>query len=404
MMVLAAARVMLLQLRRDRAALILTFALPPLIFVILAAIFAGATGTELRLHVGVVDLSNSASGRRLMDALQTQTPFRVTAERGDEASLAGMVRDGEVDVGVLIRADLQPGSGAAAAEPPILVIGEASRAVATPIVIGQVQRAFNERLPDVVLARVIADVERSGRIDADERAFLDQAFEQNVRDGGAGFSFSSLVAQREATRGALAGGPVAYYAGAVTALFLLFAAMQGAASLLDERQAGIHARLLAGPNGLGAVVVGKFLFLTGQGLMQTLLIYAVAAAAYHVDVLARPGPWFVTAVVASATAAALGLAVNAACSTRQQAHMVANFGVLVLSAVGGSMVPRFLMPPWLQSLSWLTPNGWIIDAFGLSLRRDTDAHALVVAWAVLIAVAVAGLFTGRTVAGRRSHN
>ena len=37
--------------------------------------------------------------------------------------------------------------------------------------------------------------------------------------------------------------------------------------------------------------------------------------------------------------------------------------VLVMSAVGGSMVPRFLMPPELQGLGWFTPNTWVLEAY-----------------------------------------
>ncbi len=402
MMLLAAARVMLLQMLRDRAALVLTFALPPLIFVILAAIFAGATGTELRLHVGVLDLSASASGQRLSQALVGQSTFRVTMETGDEAHLRTMVRDGEVDVGLLIRSDLRSDNGASPV-PPILIMGDPSRAVAAPIVIGQVQRLINEKLPDVALSRIIADVEQAGKIDTDERAFLERAFADELKGGNEGFSFAKLVEQQNATRGALAGGPIAYYAGAVTALFLLFAAMQGAASLLDERQAGIHARLLAGPHGLGAVVVGKFVFLTAQGFVQTALIYLVAAAVYGVDLRANPLLWGTTALLAAAMAAGLGLAVNAACSSRHQAQLFANFGVLVVSAVGGSMVPRFLMPPWLQQLSGLTPNGWVIEAFQRALRSDTRLAEIAAPWLLLLAVTLGALALAAGLAGRQNE-
>lgn len=399
-MTLAAARVMLLQLRRDRASLILTFVLPPLIFVVLAAIFSGATGTELRLHVAVLDVSASASGQRLSQALQHQATFRVTLASGDAAGLEATVRDGGADVGVLIRADLGAENGKVT-EPPVVVIGESSRAVAAPIVIGEVLRLVNEKLPDVALSRIIGDVERAGRIDPDERAFLERAFKDEVSQGGAGFSFANLVEQRDATRGLIAGGPVAYYAGAVAAIFLLFAAMQGAASLLDEREAGILARLLAGPRGLTPVLFGKFVFLTLQGLVQVMAIYGTAALVYRVDVLARPGLWLTTALLASAMAAALGLAVNASCSTRHQAHLVSSFGVLVLSAIGGSMVPLYLMPPWLQGLSGLTPNAWVIEAFEASLRSDTSLSGVARAWLVIAGIGLASLVLSNAVVRRR---
>ena len=48
--------------------------------------------------------------------------------------------------------------------------------------------------------------------------------------------------------------------------------------------------------------------------------------------------------------------------------MLSTFVILILAAVGGSMVPRFLMPPWLQSVGWWTPHAWVIQAYQAILQ------------------------------------
>ena len=60
-----------------------------------------------------------------------------------------------------------------------------------------------------------------------------------------------------------------------------------------------------------------------------------------------------------------------------------SFVVLILSAVGGSMVPRFMMPGWLRELGWLTPNAWAIDAWQGLLWRGASLAELATAWWVL---------------------
>ena len=73
-MIFPAARVMFLTLLRDRGALAMAFVLPPLIFVIFAAIFSSAGGDQLRLHVGIADLARTPTTARLVQVLLRSRP------------------------------------------------------------------------------------------------------------------------------------------------------------------------------------------------------------------------------------------------------------------------------------------------------------------------------------------
>jgi ABC-2 type transport system permease protein len=193
---------------------------------------------------------------------------------------------------------------------------------------------------------------------------------------------------------------IAYYAGAVMILFCLFSAMQGALGLVEERRTGVADRLLAGTAGMGPVVTGKFLFLVGQGLVQALAIFATAQLVYGVAVVQHAALWLPTTLAASACAAGLALGLVSVCRTRDQAQMLSTFVILVLAAIGGSMVPRFLMPPWLQQVGWFTPHAWVIEAYQAILWRDAGIGAVYKAWSVLTAAGLVGLAVAHVLARR----
>ena len=99
-------------------------------------------------------------------------------------------------------------------------------------------------------------------------------------------------------------------------------------------------------------------------------------------------------------AAGMALSLASACRTRRQAQTFANVAILIVSAVGGSMVPRFFMPPLLQDLGWITPNTWALEAYTAIFWRDEPISALWIPWGALTAAAVAGLMISRRLARR----
>ena len=169
---------------------------------------------------------------------------------------------------------------------------------------------------------------------------------------------------------------IAYYAGAVAFMFLMFASAQNAVGLLDDQAAGILDRIAAGPGGIIVVLNGRFMFLVLQGMVQNTVIFAVAWLIYGVDVPGNFGAWLLISFCAAVLAAGLGLLLVTACRTRAQAQILPTVVILIMSAVGGSMVPRFFMPAWLQTLGWITPNTWALEAYSGLFWRSEALQAL----------------------------
>lgn len=385
-MILAMFRVMALSLIRDRGALAMAFLLPPTIFVIFAAIFSGTSGDSMRLQVALGIIQPSAISERLEQALRDEPSLRIVDQTWTQQSdVLAQVEAGKADVGLVLRDNLAE-TGAS----PVLVLVDPGKVMAGAILSGQVQRLIGLNLPDLALARTVPDIESLvGGFTPQQSAQLKAALESLATSpptvDQAGLVETSVVGPADSS-----GATVTYYAGAVAILFLLFSAMQSAATLIEERNSGIVDRVAVGPAGTDVVVLGKFLFLAAQGIVQVALIFVVAALAYRVGVLEHLGLWLVTTLAAATAAAGLGLVVAAACTTKQQAQTISTFVVLVCSAIGGSMVPRFMMPPWLQDVGWYTPNAWAIEAYHGVLWRGEGLVDLLPELSWLVAIGMIG--------------
>jgi ABC-2 type transport system permease protein len=338
---------------RDRAGLVMTLILPPLVYLLFAAIFGASARGEVDARLLVFNGAETARSAQIQQGLRTIYGDSL-GEATDVEAVETAVRDGIVDAGVLI----EPGP---AGEPRVEVLSAAGRDIASAAVAGQVDAVVQASRAQLAGARTV--VRRTVGPEGDIQAV--------------------------------------YYAGAVSVMFVFFAAMHGAMAGLDDRRSGLQARLSLLAGGLAPVLAGRAAWLTAVGSLQTLVVFAVALPR-----LPALAPWQVlagllTAMLTAAAAAGLGMALVSACRTRDQAQPLSTFTVLLLAALGGSMAPRFLMPDLFRQLGWATPHAWVIEAYQSLLWRGQAGAVVMGAWLVLAAICVIGVGLALWVERRR---
>lgn len=367
---------------RDRGALAMTFVLPTLLFLLFAAIFAGSGGETASVRVAAARATDAPAAETLLAALAQAPDIHLTLLAEDV--VAARVESGAADVGLIARDD----PSTATAKPPLLILADPGRGVAASVLMARLQRLMTDELPGMAMRRVAAQMQvLVGPFSDEQKAHLEASVaraKELVAQGGAELIERQSVA-------ATSGEPtVTYYAGAIAMLFLLFSAVQGAASLVDERRSGVFDRIVMGRGSVAALVSGKMAFLVVQGLALCAVLLAVAELAYGVPAHAHPASVTVAALFASGAAAGVALPLAALSRTRHQAQTLSTFVVLLLSALGGSMVPRFLMPEWLRQVGDLTPTAWAIEAFQGALWRSEGLAGLLPSLGVLLIFTAVG--------------
>jgi len=98
--------------------------------------------------------------------------------------------------------------------------------------------------------------------------------------------------------------------------------------------------------------------------------------------------------------AAFGLLLASACHTRAQLGALSTLLILIMSSIGGSMFPRFLMPENIQKAGLLTLNAWAIDGFTKVFWRNLPVTSLGPQVGVLLGAGIVLFLIARRVARR----
>jgi ABC-2 type transport system permease protein len=176
---------------------------------------------------------------------------------------------------------------------------------------------------------------------------------------------------------------------------MFFVVMPMSALFIVERRDGTLARLASQRVPFALVLAGKVAPFFAVNLVQTVLMLAAGVTLVPWlggEALALPARWDLLAAVATCTSfAAIGWALLVAVSARtmEQATVIGGVGNLLAAAIGGIMVPRFVMPPAMQQATELSPMAWALDGFHAVILRHGAAPDIALSCLKLLALAAA---------------
>jgi len=397
-MILPVIRTGLMNLRRDRAALALSFVLPIVFF----SIFAGIFGSQRRqgtpkIRAIVADEDDSQTSRRLVRALEREEALRMVAAAEQEppvpswnaGNAEAAVRAGKASVAIVV----PKGFGGSAASAfsgggmKIQLLYDSADPIAPQVVSGLLQKTAMTAFPDALATPGIAYFEKmTGGLTPEQRKGLDSGMsewrkeldaEQQTAAGkkngsGQQTAFSGLVQveMRDLLGEKKANPVVAFYAAALGVMFLLFSATGAGGALLDEAESGTLDRVLATRVNMTTLLLGKMGYQCLIGITQLVIMFTWGALVFKVELLSHLPGFLVMTVITALAASGFGLMLAAASRTRAQLAALSTIVILTMSSLGGSMFPRFLMPENIQKLGMITFNAWAIDGFTKIFWRD----------------------------------
>jgi ABC-2 type transport system permease protein len=413
-----------LNLRRDYVALALTFVLPIAFFSIFAMIFANMAGggsAMSNVDVAVVDEDDSEISRRLVEAIDEDPALDVRPPPAgepentyDREQARELVRDGTVRVAIIIPQGFGESfftfSGDAAV---VLLADTVADPVAHQMVGGLLQRAAMTAAPDLLAERGLDQFDKYVGMTDEQRTAIKPWLEDLRELGSIQESdgdqeaaetldtFSGIVQVETSDVRALDEGDekadnrrrlVAYYAAAIGVMFLLFSMAGAMSALLEEQRTGTLERLLNSNLTMGSLLAAYWVFAGLLGFLQITVMFVWGWAVFGLDL------WTVNHVVgfavmtafAAAAAAAFGMMLGTVCRSEGQLRGISTIVILVMSAVGGSMVPRFIMPEAMQKAGLATFNGWALDGYRKVFHVDAPVYEL---WPqVLVLTGMAAVF------------
>lgn len=395
---------------KDTGGIATLFLMPAMFIFVMSNALAGSfTRSDKLIDVLVVNEDRGTIGTALVDSLKTSGGFNVQTDWEGaaltRASAEKLIVDQRRNIAIVIPADFSdqvqqpPGmTNPAPAKIDLIVDPATSEQMLGPVkgaVAGLAQQAASTSLMPMGIDLMLDSIEQNGgSIPAPLRDQVKSGATTNSMLGG-----SNLVTINQLQPAGLqveqSPNTVQQNVPGWTLFGVFFIAQLVATSILEEKKVGSFRRLLAAPMSRATMLLGKLLPYLIINLIQIVLMFAVGVFLLPLTGLPQlnlgqhPEGLIVVSVCASLAANGLGLLLAAVGKTAEQIGGLGSLLVVTMAAVGGVMVPRFVMPEFMQTLSLVSPHAWALSAYqDILVRGYGIAQILPACGALLLFAAV----------------
>lgn len=395
---------------KDTGGIATLFLMPAMFIFVMSNALAGAfTRDDKLIDVLVVNEDRGTIGATLVDSLKTNGGFNVQTDWEGaaltRASAEKLIVDQQRNMALVIPADFSDqvqarlGAANSTAAPIDLIVDPAtSEQMLGPVkgaVVGLAQQAaFTGLMPTGIDWMLNAIEQNGGSIPAPLRDQVKSGATTNSALGS-----GSLVTIHQTQPAGMQAeefpNTVQQNVPGWTLFGVFFIAQLVATSLLEEKKVGSFRRLLAAPMSRATMLLGKLLPYLIINLIQIVLMFAVGVFLLPLTGLPQlnlgrhPEGLIVVSVCASLAASGLGLLLAAVGKTAEQIGGLGSLLVVTMAAVGGVMVPRFVMPDFMQTLSLVSPHAWALSAYQDILVRGYGIAQILPACGALLLFAAA---------------
>jgi len=389
-------------LARRRGDLFFTFGWPLIVAIFFGMLFSGPGEGRSPLRVVLVDEDGSDGSTAFVAELGADPGLSL--EPLPRADASALVRQGKRAAAVV----LKPGFGAATSRPffgtppTAEVLIDPSRKAEAAMLQGLLARAaalrLQKSLQDREAMKKMVGQARSGLLlapvagDPDGAAATDrflgelQQFLEKAPAGSAG-GFQPIAVETTPLAAARAGPRNSFeYSFPQGILWgVIGCAATFGVGLVAERNSGTLVRLLIAPLTRTRVLLAKAVACFVAILAVEALVLGLGALAFGVR--AESKALLAAAALAVAVAfVGLMMFISTLGQTERSASGAGWAILLVMSMLGGGMVPLFVMPPWMATASSLSPVKWAVLALEGALWRGFTAADMVLPCAVLLGV------------------